>query len=73
MCRPQLVGMASSAIFFDIEQMRNPCLEQKGVDFIPNDFKLGLDDICKMIVITGSNMGGKSTFLRTSCLIAIIA
>ena len=39
------------------------------IDFVPNniDFK---DPI---IILTGPNMGGKSTVLRTSCLLALMA
>ncbi len=39
--------------------------------FIPND--LHLDSHRRMLVITGPNMGGKSTFMRQVALIAILA
>ena len=39
--------------------------------FIRNDLVLGPDR--RMLVITGPNMGGKSTFMRQSALIAILA
>jgi len=39
--------------------------------FIRNDLILGPDR--RMLVITGPNMGGKSTFMRQSALIAILA
>lgn len=39
--------------------------------FIPND--LQLDSHRRMLVITGPNMGGKSTFMRQVALIAILA
>ena len=39
--------------------------------FIPND--LALDDRRRMLVITGPNMGGKSTYMRQAALIVILA
>jgi len=39
--------------------------------FVPNDLKLG--DGSRMLIITGPNMGGKSTFMRQSALIALLA
>jgi DNA mismatch repair protein MutS len=39
--------------------------------FVPND--LDLDDRRRMLVITGPNMGGKSTYMRQTALIALLA
>jgi DNA mismatch repair protein MutS len=39
--------------------------------FVPND--LTLTDDCRMLVITGPNMGGKSTYMRQAALIALLA
>ena len=51
-----------------IEQL----LEQKGERFVPND--LFLDDTSQQILlITGPNMGGKSTYLRQAALIILMA
>ncbi len=39
--------------------------------FVPNDLELG--DARRLLVITGPNMGGKSTYMRQTALIAILA
>jgi DNA mismatch repair protein MutS len=39
--------------------------------FVPND--LDLDEQRRMLIITGPNMGGKSTYMRQSALIVILA
>ncbi len=55
-----------------IEAGRHPVVERVLEDpFVPND--LHLDDHRRMLVITGPNMGGKSTYMRQTALIAILA
>ena len=39
--------------------------------FIANDTEL--DDGCRMLLITGPNMGGKSTYMRQNAIIALLA
>ena len=39
--------------------------------FVPND--LSLDDGRRMLIVTGPNMGGKSTYMRQAALIVILA
>jgi DNA mismatch repair protein MutS len=51
---------------------RHPVVEQVLDDpFIPNDLRL--DDQRRMLVVTGPNMGGKSTYMRQAALITILA
>ncbi len=51
---------------------RHPMLEARlGRECIPND--LGLRPGRAMAVVTGPNMGGKSTFLRTAALLVVLA
>src|SRR5690606_15971125 len=51
---------------------RHPVVEQvSSVPFVPND--LILDDKRRMLIITGPNMGGKSTYMRQTALIVLLA
>lgn len=51
---------------------RHPVIEEfLNNEFIPNDLKLYNDD--KILLITGPNMSGKSTFMRQNALIVIMA
>jgi len=51
---------------------RHPMLEARmGRECIPND--LSLPAARAMAVVTGPNMGGKSTFLRTAALLVVLA
>jgi DNA mismatch repair protein MutS len=45
--------------------------QSSSAPFVPND--LELDDARRMLIITGPNMGGKSTYMRQTALIAILA
>lgn len=51
---------------------RHPVIESIiETKFYPNSIKI--DDDCKMLVITGPNMGGKSTYMRQTALITLLA
>ena len=66
--RPQLTDDACIAI----QRGRHPVVEQaRDEPFEPND--LVLDDARRMLVITGPNMGGKSTYMRQNALIVLLA
>ncbi|HET7922561.1 MAG TPA: DNA mismatch repair protein MutS, partial [Gammaproteobacteria bacterium] len=55
-----------------IEAGRHPVVEQViDAPFVPND--LELNDQRRMLIITGPNMGGKSTYMRQTALIVILA
>ncbi|MBI4563002.1 MAG: DNA mismatch repair protein MutS, partial [Candidatus Rokubacteria bacterium] len=52
---------------------RHPVLETIGDrPFVPNDLELDGDDI-QLVILTGPNMSGKSTFMRQAALIVILA
>lgn len=56
----------------DISQGRHPVIEHLVKEqFVAND--LSLNDQHKMLLITGPNMGGKSTFMRQNALIILLA
>ena len=56
----------------EIEAGRHPVVETFiNQPFVPNDLKL--NDNRRMLVITGPNMGGKSTFMRQTALIVLLA
>ncbi|MBV60720.1 MAG: DNA mismatch repair protein MutS [Nevskiales bacterium] len=56
----------------DIRAGRHPVVEQTTTEpFVAND--LNLDDKQRLAVITGPNMGGKSTFMRQAALIVLLA
>lgn len=66
-CAPHLVDEPTILI----EQGRHPVVETQIERFIPNDCELSNDR--KLLLITGPNMGGKSTFMRQVALITLLA
>ncbi|XP_071337062.1 DNA mismatch repair protein Msh6 isoform X2 [Trachinotus anak] len=87
MTRPQVVlpeGDDQVAPFVDLVGSRHPCVTKTffGDDFIPNDIFIGCPGsgetdedkgraLC--VLVTGPNMGGKSTLMRQCGLVIIIA
>ena len=69
--RPHLVEHAC----FEIEGGRHPVVEEavakSGGRFVANDCTLS--ESSRLWLVTGPNMGGKSTFLRQNALIALLA
>ncbi len=74
-CRPALVDLAC----FDVVAGRHPVVEaavaRSGARFIANDCALDAGNLGgdRLWLVTGPNMGGKSTFLRQNALIAVMA
>ena len=69
--RPHLVEHSC----FEIDGGRHPVVEEavarSGGRFVANDCNLSEDS--RLWLVTGPNMGGKSTFLRQNALIAVLA
>jgi DNA mismatch repair protein MutS len=66
--RPELVAGAELLI----EDGRHPVVERASREpFVPNDLRFA--ESRRMLIITGPNMGGKSTYMRQTALIAILA
>ncbi|MBI4231975.1 DNA mismatch repair protein MutS, partial [Candidatus Peregrinibacteria bacterium] len=65
-CKPEFIDSG-----FSILAGRHPVIEQVVDDFVPNDCKF--DEKRNFMLITGPNMGGKSTYLRQLALIALMA
>ena len=56
----------------DIRGGRHPVIEQVNEEpFVPNDVQF--DENRRLLIITGPNMGGKSTYMRQTALIALLA
>jgi len=67
-CQPELLEEPGILI----EQGRHPVVEQVSQSlFVPND--LLFDAERHMLLITGPNMGGKSTYMRQNALIVLLA
>lgn len=56
-----------------IKDSRHPVIERvlKDRSFVANDIQMG--ESCDLLLITGPNMGGKSTYMRQAALTAIMA
>ena len=68
LCRPRF----TDDTLLQIEGGRHPVVEAaRDVPFIANDTQL--DHNRRMLLITGPNMGGKSTYMRQNALIALLA
>ena len=82
-CRPQFMSSAGTATAagdagdLEIVEGRHPVIEQQEMAggserFVPNDLYLN-SSTHTILLLTGPNMGGKSTYLRQTALIVILA
>lgn len=71
LCRPTITGDDSLIL----KGSRHPVVEKllpPGEQFIANDLAIG-EDNSRILIITGPNMAGKSTYLRQVALIVVMA
>jgi DNA mismatch repair protein MSH6 len=78
MCKP--VFFSGAVPILKLTQMRHPCItltfksgesaemSNQNASFIPND-----TDLARPILLSGPNMGGKSTLIRQTALAVILA
>ncbi|MDH2918894.1 MAG: DNA mismatch repair protein MutS [Sideroxydans sp.] len=66
-CAPQFSNEAQ----IDIKQGRHPVVQAQVDQFTPNDCTL--NEARRTLLITGPNMGGKSTYMRQTAIIALLA
>jgi len=78
MCRPKFLKGPKQVLKF--RDARHPCAHASQVatggqgDFISNDTVLGTEENeAHFVIVTGPNMGGKSTLLRQTCVNVILA
>uniref|UniRef100_F7GAE3 DNA mismatch repair protein n=1 Tax=Callithrix jacchus TaxID=9483 RepID=F7GAE3_CALJA len=81
MCRPVILLPEDTPPFLELKGSRHPCVTKTffGDDFIPNDILIGCEEEeeengkAYCVLVTGPNMGGKSTLMRQAGLLAVMA
>jgi len=71
-CRPRFSADGVMKIAAGRHPVIERLTEREAQRFIPNDLYLDRQS-CRIALITGPNMGGKSTYLRQAALIAVMA
>lgn len=70
-CKPSFISNSDEPRL-SLKEVRHPVVarivEMKGSQFVPNDLELS-----SVILLTGPNMGGKSTLLRQTCISVVLA
>ncbi|XP_004590719.2 DNA mismatch repair protein Msh6 isoform X1 [Ochotona princeps] len=81
MCRPVILLPGEDTLpFLELKGSRHPCITKTffGDDFIPNNILIGCEEDeenhkAYCVLVTGPNMGGKSTLMRQAGLLAVMA
>ena len=69
-CFPQFLTDFNNPVI-NIKDGKHPCLDTIGISYIPNDTLIDAES--RLIILTGPNMGGKSTLMRQTGLLVILA
>lgn len=77
-CCPRIsTGLSSNEVpHLAAKSLGHPIIKSDSLGrgtFVPNDINIGGPDHASFILLTGPNMGGKSTLLRQICLAVILA
>lgn len=77
-CCPTIIGssLSSEVPCLSAKKLGHPVLRSDSLGkgaFVPNDISIGGSGCASFILLTGPNMGGKSTLLRQVCLTVILA
>ncbi|KAH9730730.1 DNA mismatch repair protein MSH6 [Citrus sinensis] len=76
-CRPVILDSCSNEEpYISAKSLGHPVLRSDSLgkgEFVPNDITIGGHGNASFILLTGPNMGGKSTLLRQVCLAVILA
>lgn len=81
MCVPDILdaqdGQTAAAPVLELEEARHPCvaavLERQGKSYIPNDMHIGGENKPTCLLLTGPNMGGKSSLCRQTAIAIVMA
>ena len=78
MCRPSFVPTSANpkaGAIIDVQELWHPFASgTHGNAVVRNNIGLGSEsNSCRAMLLTGPNMGGKSTLLRATCMVVILA
>ncbi|TMS37452.1 hypothetical protein L596_004381 [Steinernema carpocapsae] len=77
--RPKILSLSEEkeshkTKYISLKGCRHPMIEKsEGVHFIPNDLVPRKDRDDSFVIVTGANMGGKSTYLRSVAITVLLA
>lgn len=72
-CRPKFKSHCSEEKqYINIKEGRNPVIESLDITYVPNNVQMAQHD-SRINIITGPNMGGKSSYIRQVALLLIMA
>ena len=76
-CQPTILSSSTDGVpHFSARSLGHPVIRSDSLgkgSFVPNDVTIGGSGNPSFILLTGPNMGGKSTLLRQVCLAVVLA